>query len=664
MTGRAFPTRRAFRAAVAGVVAAVAASLLPPGPAGARAQFPIPFPTSRDTGPARTGTGSITGRVVTDDASARPLRRVVVMLASGDLRGTQATTTDDEGRFGFAALPSGNYTITASRPGFVTAVYGSKQPGFGLGVPIAVFDDRPVTGLTVRMLPGAAITGVVRMTGGTPVSNVVVRAIPAAGQPGLRSSSLLTSGAGTATTDDRGVYRIFGLPPGRYVVQAQPRPAGSEAWRRVSDEEIRWATQAVSARAPLGAPVGAPAAAASPPPAPGAAVAMAPVYFPGTPDLAAARPIELDGGGERAGVDLMMMTVPIARVSGVVVGPDGAPMAGAQVQIKRLDVADDGDLIGTMMQMFGAGRGLTSGADGTFSLSGVTPGRYEIDVRAKPAGAKPAEPEGGANLMSLVMSMLPGGNAGGATLWGREPVDVAGVDLEGIAVRLREGLVVTGRVVVDGTAPPPPFAQVQVMLRGAASGSSLASAAASMLTSLTGRADADGAFSIRGVSPGRYQVGVLMPGSMFGTSMPGATWHLRSATIDGVDVADRPFAVGRDGVGEVVVTLTDRPTALSGTVYDQAGRPSSAFPIIVFSTDRERWTPGGRCVQQARPASDGTFRVVGLPPGDYYVSAVTDLALEDLYDPALLDLLVPGAIRLSLADGEQKVQDLKLAGGS
>jgi Carboxypeptidase regulatory-like domain len=208
-------TRRPVRPSLVALAAVVLAFVPPTGQTRVHAQFPFPFQTSRDTGPARTGTGSIAGRVVTDDADARPLRRVVVMLASGDLRGSQATTTNDDGRFWFAALPSGNYTLTATRPGFVAAVYGATQPGFGLGVPIAVFDDKPVTGVTIRMLPGAAITGVVRMTGGTPVSGVMVRSIPASGQRGLRSSSLLTAGVGTATTDDRGVYRLYGLPPGR-----------------------------------------------------------------------------------------------------------------------------------------------------------------------------------------------------------------------------------------------------------------------------------------------------------------------------------------------------------------------------------------------------------------------------------------------------------------
>jgi hypothetical protein len=67
-------------------------------------------------------------------------------------------------------------------------------------------------------------------------------------------------------------------------------------------------------------------------------------------------------------------------------------------------------------------------------------------------------------------------------------------------------------------------------------------------------------------------------------------------------------------------------------------------------------------VQQVRPASDGSYRLPGLPAGEYYVGAVTTLDLEDLFDPLFLTQVVPLAFRITLAEGETRQQDLKLGG--
>jgi hypothetical protein len=149
-----------------------------------------------------------------------------------------------------------------------------------------------------------------------------------------------------------------------------------------------------------------------------------------------------------------------------------------------------------------------------------------------------------------------------------------------------------------------------------------------------------------------------------GQPLPGSTWTLKSAMFNGRDVSDLPFDLrpSEEAAG-MVVTFTDRPTEISGSVVDRAGRPAPGFPIVVFSTDRAYWTVGSRRIQQVRPSSDGKYKLAGLPAGEYYVCAVTDLDQGQLYDPAALDALAAGSFKITLADGEKKVQDLKLAGG-
>ena len=60
---------------------------------------------------------------------------------------------------------------------------------------------------------------------------------------------------------------------------------------------------------------------------------------------------------------------------------------------------------------------------------------------------------------------------------------------------------------------------------------------------------------------------------------------------------------------------------------------------------------------------DGTGKYVmpGIPPGEYLMTAVTDIEPGEQFDPAFLELLSRSAIALTIGDGEKKTQDLRLA---
>jgi hypothetical protein len=138
-------------------------------------------------------------------------------------------------------------------------------------------------------------------------------------------------------------------------------------------------------------------------------------------------------------------------------------------------------------------------------------------------------------------------------------------------------------------------------------------------------------------------------------------WSLQSAVLDGQDVSDVPFEVapGREAL-ELTITYTDRASEISGTVIDAADRPTGAFPIVIFSTDRAHWAPFSRRVTVVRPSTDGRYTARGLPAGEYFVSAVTDLDEGAQYDPAFLNQLAQASFRITLGENEQKVQDLRL----
>jgi len=144
---------------------------------------------------------------------------------------------------------------------------------------------------------------------------------------------------------------------------------------------------------------------------------------------------------------------------------------------------------------------------------------------------------------------------------------------------------------------------------------------------------------------------------------PGVPWTLKSVTAGGRDVTDVAITIPATGISDAVVTFTDRPTEISGVFQDASGRPAPDYFLIAFSTDRSHWKVGSRFIQQVRPATDGTFTVIGLPPGEYVLAATADLDPNDLSDTAFLDtLLAATPVRFTLREGEKKTQDLRIAG--
>jgi len=86
--------------------------------------------------------------------------------------------------------------------------------------------------------------------------------------------------------------------------------------------------------------------------------------------------------------------------------------------------------------------------------------------------------------------------------------------------------------------------------------------------------------------------------------------------------------------------------------------------VLVFPTDRGLWVFGeARLRPSIRPGTDGVYRVWGLPPGDYFLAAVTDIQPGDHAESDFLERLVPGAITISVRAGQRTVQDVQLAGG-
>lgn len=331
------------------------------------------------------GTGSISGRVITADTGV-PIRRAVVTLTQP----RRAVYTDHEGRYTFTELPPGQYSIFVNagphRADYQPASYGMTAgglPGMALrATPVDLADGQRLENVDIALQRSGAITGAVLDTDGRPLSRVGVSVMTL--RPGFEPMQ-----RGGAQTDDRGVYRIFGLTAGDYVVRAIPQSGGGMSM------EVE------------GEPTG-----------------FAPTYAPGTPDIADATRIRLAPGAE-ATADIRLLETRVFSIRGVLLNSRGEASQMSSVMLSRT-----GDIGGPT-----TGTGVNQ--TGEFTFRGVPAGSYEIIGRCAPQrrpGVMLTGPDADQEFASVA-------------------VEVGNADVDNLLIATRPGATVTGQILFDGPAP-------------------------------------------------------------------------------------------------------------------------------------------------------------------------------------------------------------------
>ena len=296
---------------------------------------------ARDSRPAVSlATGTIAGVVVSDEADPRPLRRARVVLNGQGMDTPRMVITADDGSFAFDRVAPGRVTVGAAKDGYVAMNYGSTRTGRpGTGIPIA---ERQSVRITLRLPRGAVLTGTVTDVDGLPAQGIAVTALTRRylGQQGEARYVYAVTTPAPVLTDDRGIYRIYGLPAGEYLVAAQ-----SPARQAGLAPELRTLSRGVVSDRSL---------------------VMAQAFHPGVTDVALASRLTLRAGEERGGIDLVLQYVPLATVSGVVAMP-----ADSQPPIVTLQRSNS---------VAGAAQGRSARADaeGRFTLAGIAPGEYTM----------------------------------------------------------------------------------------------------------------------------------------------------------------------------------------------------------------------------------------------------------------------------------------------
>ena len=550
---------------------------------------------ARDTRPAAiAATGRITGVVTTDERQPRPLRRARVTLRGDGADPPRTAITGDNGAFTFDGLPEGRFTVTAAKDAYVSMSYGATRPGRpGTGVPVT--GGKPVA-ITLRLPRGAVITGTVSDIDGRPAVGLSVYALyPRVGSGYIERQYITAPGVLPAVTDDRGVYRIYGLAAGEYVVSARPRVLQTGA--SVVRGEFRMMTRGNTVSRPM---------------------ALAPVLHPGVSDVSRAARVTLRAGEERGGIDVQLEAVPLATVSGTVAFPAGwSRVALTLWRTEDTTLPLNGSVASTDDQ-------------GRFTFRNIPPGSYRVAARA---------------------SQLAGGGRGGSAgdvQYGFADVTVNGEDIEGVALTLQPGLTIAGQVTFESSqAAPPALPATQLRIP---SGPLLAAPSGGWpMPSVT----IDGTrFRIAGVVPGTYRFPVLPQG----IRAPIGSWWLKSIAVAGRELLDAPLSL-QQSVEDAVVTFSDRASEVAGSLRDAQGAAVSSLYVVALPVDRAAWFVNSRRIAAVRPGRDGQWSIRNLPPGEYRVIAA-DLDQNEWFDPAVLERLLPGATPLRVTGPEKYTIDV------
>lgn len=339
---------------------------------------------------------------------------------------------------------------------------------------------------------------------------------------------------------------------------------------------------------------------------------LATTYFPGSPDTSQARAVQVRAAQETQNISFALVRMRLSRVRGTALSSRGTPYVGAMVNVSPADSQFGMSISG--------GGGV--GTDGSFTVSGLAPGAYTLTIR----------------------DMMMGGTDGEM---GTTRIVVDGADVDGILITASKGGTARGRIVTDDGSPPPTVMvthfPVDPMERGMMMGPNQSTV------------NDDGTFEIKGLFGKR----VLRPALRGGP----AGWTLKGVFVNGNDVTDEglDFSSGLS-VESIDVVFTQKGTRLSGVVTTDRRELAAAGGVLIFSADEKRWNQQSRYFRfLPLLGSTGKFEVRGLPVhDDYRVAAVPPLEDGQWADPDFLRGLLDVATRLSLNEGETKVQDLRM----
>ena len=312
----------------------------------------LPTVPPRDVAPnAASGTGAIKGVVTAADTGV-PLRGAEIRVTGGSqpaLR-PRGTVADGEGRYEVTGLPPGQYTVTASKTGFVSLAYGQTR-AVDAGRTVQVRESVAAENIDIALARGAVITVRIADELGDPLPAYRVTLLQPRFVDGRRTLAA-TSNDFSSVTDDRGEIRLSGLAPGEYYVAAMTSGTILAVSPRAKEPQT---------------------------------------FYPGTASETDAHPVTV-GLGEEILVAFSIAHARAARIAGIVEGVTGRP---PELRMERRTLGTT-----TIVDV-------NLARDGTFSAANLVPAEYVLTARSDAGTGLLRFRVAGEDIEGLVLTIRP-----------------------------------------------------------------------------------------------------------------------------------------------------------------------------------------------------------------------------------------------------------------
>ena len=295
----------------------------------------MPFSAPAQTPSANAKpTGTISGKVTLNEKGVPDILVVAQSLDRPLLQAVARAKSDAGGRYRVTGLPAGQYQISAIAPALAPADQGPGS-NYRFSKTVVLASGEEADDVDLKLMQGGVITGRVTDADGRPVieERINLQIVDRAGNTTTQSIPMWNYQMGI--TDDRGIYRIYGLSAGRYRVSVGSTEGGFMMSRNRTFYTV--------------------------------------TFYGNTSDAAKASIVELQEGTEAANIDIR-----VGRASNTFVATG------------RIVDAENGQPIPAIRLMYGPARanqpfygamvGLPTNARGEFRLDGLEPGRYGVLV--------------------------------------------------------------------------------------------------------------------------------------------------------------------------------------------------------------------------------------------------------------------------------------------
>jgi hypothetical protein len=551
-------------------------------------------PSSTPAPTVARGNSTVRGRVVYDD-TGRPLRRVRVMLYitrrdESAVPQQRMAITDARGEFTVKNVVAGKYFVFVEAPGIVRQTAFGDSPDELTSVSV---DGTSNAEVQVRARRGGSITGKVTYTDGDPAVNAMVSLLLKKGKQFVPYFAGGFDG-GAVVTDDRGVYRLFGLPPGEYVIGV------GEVTQRVVESEEGGGGYSSNYGT------------------------LSATFYPSVTSKTASTPVAVEAGQETSNINITIAERSLHKISGTI----RARRDGQIITLANISIMNKQELDGGMNNL--GTQSVNVDAQGRWYFDDVPDGEYVIIVNPiqdelREARTRAAQ---GVRTQGFVEK--------------RMDVVVAGVDVTGLTIEVTQGARISGTVVVEGGKPLPQ--NVIVFTKDASSPDS------SFRNGRSAQAQAkpDGTFTMESVPEG-----IL---SVLASVAPGGKYFTKAVTSGGADLLRDPLNVEDEvEIKDVRITISAEVATLSGRLLSaENGKAMRGVGIMLIPADPETMRVfGARAYGASSP--DGTYTLSGAP-GDYL--AIVWRQSDGAYNPELIKARAQNAPRVTLQPNERKSMDL------